>query len=99
MSMIDAAQLRAARALLSMSQIDLAKIALVHVATIRRLEAATEVRGAADTLWKIQRALEAAGVEFIPEDDAKGPGVRLKYRTRAKEAKRSGGRRKTVRRP
>jgi hypothetical protein len=38
------------------------------------------MRGAAETLWKIQRALEAAGVEFIPADEAKGPGVRLKDR-------------------
>ena len=54
--MIDAAQIRAARALLNMGQTDLARIASVHVATIRRLEAATEVRGAADTVWKIQKA-------------------------------------------
>ena len=77
--MIDAAQIRAARALLNMSQADLAKIASVHVATIRRLEAATGVRGAAETLWKMQQALEAAGIEFIPEEGGKGPGVRLKH--------------------
>ena len=76
--MIDAAQIRAGRALLNLGQTDLAKIASVHVATIRRLEAATEIRGAAETLWKIQKALEAAGVEFIPEEDGKGAGVRLK---------------------
>ena len=29
-------------------------------------------------------ALEKAGVEFIPEDDLKGPGVRLKESTRSK---------------
>ena len=77
-SMIEAAQIRAARALLNISQADLARIASVHVATIRRLEAATEIRGAAETLWKIQKALEAAGVEFIPEEAGRGPGVRLK---------------------
>ena len=76
--MIDAAQVRAARGLLNISQTDLAAIACVHVATIRRLEAATGVRGAADTLWKMQQALEAAGVEFIPEEAGRGPGVRLK---------------------
>ncbi len=43
---------------------------------------ASEFRGAADTYWKIQTALEEAGVEFIPADDAKGPGVRLKQRQR-----------------
>ena len=77
-SMIDAAQIRAARALLNVSQADLARIASVHVATIRRLEAATEIRGAAETIWKIQRALEAAGIEFIPAEAGRGPGVRLK---------------------
>ncbi len=34
--------------------------------------------GSVRTLWKIQTALEAAGVEFIPADETKGPGVRLK---------------------
>jgi hypothetical protein len=29
-------------------------------------------------LFKIEGALEQAGVEFIPGDEAKGPGVRLK---------------------
>jgi transcriptional regulator with XRE-family HTH domain len=76
--MIDAAQIRAARALLNMSQADLARIASVHVATIRRLEAATEVRGAAETVWKIQRALETAGIEFIPAEAGRGAGVRFK---------------------
>ena len=77
--MIDAAQIRAARALLNMGQTGLARIASVHVATIRRLEAATEVRGAAETVWKIQKALEAAGIEFISEEAGRGPGVRLKH--------------------
>ena len=57
-TMISAAQIRAARALLNINQEELAKIASVHVATIRRLETATGVRGAADTLWKLQDALE-----------------------------------------
>ena len=77
-SMIDAAQIRAAQALLNIGQTDLARIASVHVATIRRLEAATEVRGAAETVWKIQKALEAAGVEFIPEEAGRGAGVRFR---------------------
>jgi transcriptional regulator with XRE-family HTH domain len=76
--MISAAQIRAARALLDIGQAELAEIATVHVATIRRLEASTEVRGAAETVWKIQQALEAAGVQFIPEEAGRGPGVRFK---------------------
>jgi transcriptional regulator with XRE-family HTH domain len=76
--MISAAQVRAARALLNINQEELAKIASVHVATIRRLETATGVRGAADTLWKLQQALESKGIEFIPEESGRGPGVRLR---------------------
>jgi predicted transcriptional regulator len=76
--MIDSAQIRGARALLDISQADLAQIADLHVATIRRLEAATGVRGAAETVVKIQKALEKAGIEFIPAQGGKGPGVRLR---------------------
>ena len=76
--MIESAQIRAARALLDLSQADLSALASISSTTIKRLEATPEVRGAAETLWKIQKALEAAGVEFIPGDEAKGPGVRLK---------------------
>ena len=86
--MIFATEIRAGRALLGWSQLDLAKAASVGVATVRRLEGArAQIRGAAETLWKIQRALEAAGVEFIPADEAKGPGVRLKD-IESKEPKR-----------
>jgi len=63
---------------MNMSQADLAEIATLHVATVRRLEASPEIRGSAETVWKIQTALEKAGVEFIPADEMKGPGVRLK---------------------
>ncbi len=77
--MIDSAQIRGARALLDISQADLAQIADLHVATIRRLEAATGVRGAAETLVKIEKALEKAGIEFIPAGEGKGPGVRLRH--------------------
>ena len=87
--MIDAAQVRAARALLNVSQVDLARLASVHVATIRRLEAATEIRGAAETLWKIQIALEAAGIEFIPAEGGKGPGLRLKTAPRQAQKPRA----------
>ena len=59
--MIDAAQIRAARALMNMSQADLAELASMHVATVRRLEASLEIRGAAESVWKIQTALEDAG--------------------------------------
>jgi transcriptional regulator with XRE-family HTH domain len=76
--MIDAAQIRAGRALLNISQADLAESASVHVATIRRLEAAAAVRGNAESLLKVEKALQAGGVEFIPAEGKKGPGVRLR---------------------
>jgi transcriptional regulator with XRE-family HTH domain len=77
--MIFSREIRAGRALLGWSQLELAEAASVGVATVRRLEAAeTHVRGSVDSLWKIQKALEAAGVEFIPEEAGRGAGVRLK---------------------
>jgi predicted transcriptional regulator len=85
------AQIRAARALLGMSQWRLAELADVGAATIKRIEAAPEIRGSADTFWKIQKALESAGVEFISADETKGPGVRLKYRDEEPKRGRRGG--------
>ena len=76
--MIGPAQIRAARALLDVNQTTLSEWASISAATLKRIEGSSEIRGAADTLWKIQKALEAAGVEFIPEEDGKGAGVRLK---------------------
>ena len=76
--MIEPAQIRAARGLLALSQAELAKMASLSVASVKRFEAATGLRGAAETVWKIQKALEAAGVEFIPEEAGRGAGVRLK---------------------
>ena len=82
--MIDAAQIRAARALLDVNQAQLSRLASVSATTIKRLEAASGIRGAAETLWKLQTALEKAGVEFIPADEQKGSGVRLKQRNGTK---------------
>ena len=77
--MIFSREIRAGRALLGWSQVELAKAASVGVATVTRLEAAgTELRGSAQVIWKIQKALEAAGVEFLPEDDTRGPGARMR---------------------
>ena len=59
-----------------------------------RIEGAgTEIRGSVEVVWKIQTALESAGVEFIPADEIKGPGVRLKQEAgRGKGPKRAGRR-------
>lgn len=75
--MLTPAQLRAARALAGWSRDDLAKKSGVSAPTIRDFE----VNGSDSkqgTVQKWQRALEAAGVEFIYAADGKGPGVRLK---------------------
>ncbi len=73
-----AEQLRAARALLGWNQDQLAEASGVGIATIRRMEAQKgPLRAISDTLWRLQSALEQAGVVFIPESDTQGPGVRL----------------------
>jgi transcriptional regulator with XRE-family HTH domain len=83
---ISSAQLRAARALLRWSALDLAKASKVGVATIRRVEIIDgDIPVTPANELAIRRALEAAGVEFIDENGG-GPGVRL--RTSAKEKSR-----------
>lgn len=75
--MIVGAQIRAARALLSWSQLDLAKSSGVGLATVKRLEPEnSRPRGNVRTLEAIRTALEAAGIEFI-EPNGGGPGVRI----------------------
>lgn len=70
-------QVKAARALLAWSQADLAKASGISEPTIKRLEAADgPLGGRSDTADKIRAALEAAGIELIPENGG-GPGVRL----------------------
>ena len=76
--MIASEQMRAARALLRITAQQLSDASGVGLATIKRLEAGDGLPAAhAQTLDKLKKALEAAGVEFLgsPED---GPGVRLK---------------------
>ena len=71
-------QIKAARALLRWSQIDLAEKSGVSIATIKRLEAAKgDLAGRAGTSDAIRAALESAGVEFIAENSG-GAGVRLR---------------------
>lgn len=70
-------QVKAARALLRWSQVDLADKSGISIPTIKRLEAATgAIGGRNDTAQAIRTALEAAGVEFIAENGG-GAGVRL----------------------
>jgi len=65
-----------ARAALHIGVRDLAGLADVSSMTISRFENGHS-GGQADTLRKLQHALEAAGVEFIAENGG-GAGVRLK---------------------
>ena len=53
---------------------------------------ATEIRGSGETLWKIQTALEAAGIEFISADELKGPGVRFRRSGSDKPKEKKRGR-------
>ena len=76
--MISPAQCRAARGLLSWTQADLAEAASVGVVTVRQFESGSGTPRPA-TLIVMQQALEAAGLEFIPENGG-GAGIRFRER-------------------
>jgi len=76
--MITASQLRAARGLLEWSQSQLAEAAGLSLPTIKRMESDKGPgKSSAENVDAIQRALETAGVIFIPSN-GEGPGVRLR---------------------
>ena len=84
---ITSAQIRAARALLRWSAVDLALRSSVGVNTIRRAEVAESGTSlTAPNELAIRRALEEAGVEFIDENGG-GPGVRLRKGQQKKRQK------------
>jgi transcriptional regulator with XRE-family HTH domain len=71
-------QLRAARAMLRVEQVDLARLANVSVDTIKRLERTIgPVSANIVTIYAVMEVLGMAGVEFIAENGG-GPGVRLR---------------------
>lgn len=74
-SVLTAAQLRAARGLLGVSQRDLAGLSKVSRATIADFEAGKR-QPYARTLVDLQRAMEAAGIVFVRNDDL--VGVKIK---------------------
>ena len=80
--MITANQLRAARALLSIDQRQIAELADLSVPTIQRMEASGGViRANVDSLRNLVSALESAGIELINPGAASatgGRGVRLR---------------------
>src|SRR5215469_5869740 len=73
--MLTSEQIRAARAMLRIDQRDLAERSGISLETIKRIERTPGVVSSyTSTMAAIQRALEAAGVEFT---DGDRPGVRL----------------------
>lgn len=67
--MLQAGQIRAARALLAWRQEDLAKAAKAGLATIARIEKAEGLaQGNVSTISRIQEALERAGIRFLEEE-------------------------------
>ncbi|QCL97280.1 helix-turn-helix transcriptional regulator [Agrobacterium tumefaciens] len=80
--MVTAGQMRAARALIGISQAELACRAGVSVPTIKRCESEGENIPivSSETQQRIRSVLEAEGIEFIPENGG-GPGVRLAKKT------------------
>lgn len=78
--MISAKQIRAARALVSWTQEELARVAGLSNAVINNVET-ERVDPRQSTLMKIQAALEGAGIEFLSDRQNSpdgGPGVRLR---------------------
>lgn len=70
-------QLKAARALAGMDQAELARRAGLSVTMISNMEGQGDAlfRSSFETVQAVQRALEAAGIEFL---DGDRPGVRIR---------------------
>jgi transcriptional regulator with XRE-family HTH domain len=82
-SMVTVEQLRAARGLLGWSQSELAARANLSLPTVKRLEAGFGPRVSDEARRRLQRAVEAAGIEFI-EENGGGLGVRFRTKRRRK---------------
>jgi len=72
---MNAVQLRMARAAVGWGVRELAKRAGVTANTVTRIELGADAKQS--TIDALRRTLEAAGIEFIPQDGG-GPGVRLR---------------------
>jgi hypothetical protein len=75
---ITPAQLRAGRALLGLSQAEVAGRACLSLHTIKLAEAEGEAHASEAALAAIRVALEDQGVIFLDADGGEGPGVRLR---------------------
>lgn len=82
--MITPKQIKAARLFLDWEQRDLAAHSGLSLPTIQRMEKLGMERSQAGNVQKVQHALEAGGIVFIPEDGG-GAGVRLKDRAKGGE--------------
>jgi transcriptional regulator with XRE-family HTH domain len=74
--MINRIQVKMARAALGWGVRDLASKAGVAANTVSRYENGADALG--DTLERIQRTLENAGVVLIDQSEDRGPGVQLR---------------------
>lgn len=63
---ISSEQIRAARACLNIPQTQLARLAHISIVTVRRIEAADRDNLVQPSAKAIRKALEDAGIEFIP---------------------------------
>ena len=73
------AQIRAARALLNLSQDDLAKRANIERRSLMRIESQDDPTYGprrVQTVEAVRLALEAAGIEFLPPTSTSGEGLR-----------------------
>ena len=76
--MITAAQIRAARGLIGWTQVALSSASGLSLPTIKRMEGKIGPgRSSSENVAAVLRALDTAGVEFIPENGG-GAGVRLR---------------------
>ena len=76
--MITSGQIKAARALLGLTVVELAKLAGIGFTTMVRMESADGVpAGNVKTLTAVKTAVEKAGIEFIGTPES-GAGVRWK---------------------
>ena len=84
-SMISAAQIRAARALLGISAATLAEKSDVDLRTIQRFESAEGIpKNRSGTLQRVKESLESAGVTFAG-NPVISPGVQLQQEKPEKE--------------
>ena len=80
--MLSSDQIRGARAILRLSQAELAKAASVSLETIKRLEAMHgELKVRLDTLTRIKDALERAGVIYLRKWWRSGSAAREAWQT------------------